>query len=99
MAGVKPLTRRELMELSRKIHSGWYPLADPKMAEAAIAGIWAVLDDPMRNPRATVRAARLIFEIEWALVEHYNENGPDFAQDESADPPTVVSTSESENAA
>lgn len=60
-----PLTRAEIQRLSRQIRSGWLPPADA--VTKAWHGLFAVLDDPLRNPRATVRAARLIFELELVL--------------------------------
>ena len=60
-----PLTRSEIQKLTRQIKSGWLP--PDEAIEEAFNGLRAVLRDPLRNPRATVRAARLVFELELVL--------------------------------
>ena len=60
-----PLTRSEIQKLANQIKSGWLPPDDA--VTKAWHGLFAVLDAPLRNPRATVRAARLVFELELVL--------------------------------
>ena len=74
-----PLTRSEIQKLANQIKSGWLP--PDEAIEEAFNGLRAVLRDPLRNPRATVRAARLIFEVELALGVRGNNQADEHAQD------------------
>jgi len=46
-----------------------------------------VLRDPLRNPRATVRAARLIFEVELALGVRGNNQAEGFPEETGLESP------------
>ena len=75
----KPLTRAEIQRLSRQIKAGWLP--PDEAIDEAFNGLLAVLRDPLRNPRATVRAARLIFEVELALGVRGNNQAEGFPEE------------------